>query len=106
MKKIILITLLLFLAQILNAQINVKNNFYKYPDKNVFSVQNLNTNVIGEYGLKDLKFMKQQNGKYIPVRFEDIGKNTDVQISQDVITIFAIIGGVVVAIILLRVLLR
>ena len=112
MKKVIFISILfLFLPLILNAQDNIKkeiNNYAQinnYQDKTVRTLQELNSNLVDEYGIKNLKFVKFENGKYIPVRASEVKKINDItetQISSDVILIAAIVGVVLVAIIVIK----
>jgi len=57
---------------------------------------------VDEYGIKKLEFVKLENGNYIPVRTNEVKKATEVQFSSDVIIIFAIIGAVLVALLVLK----
>ncbi|MFC2092515.1 hypothetical protein ACFLSV_01320 [Bacteroidota bacterium] len=112
MKKVIFICILfLFLPLILNAQDNIKketNNYAQiinYQDKTVSTLQELNSNLVDEYGINNLKFVKFENGKYIPVRASEVKKINDItetQISDDVILIAAIVGVILVAIIVIK----
>ena len=109
MKKIIFISILiLFLPIFSKAQDNfdnVKKDVSTYMTKSTNSLQELSSNLVDEYGLKNIQFLKFENGKYIPVKAEEVKKITnisEVQISSDVILIFAIIGAVLVGLILLR----
>jgi len=112
MKKVIFISILfLFLPLILNAQDNIKkeiNNYAQiinYQDKTVNTLQELNSNLVDKYGINNLKFVKFENGKYIPVRASEVKKINDIteaQISDDVILIAAIVGVILVAIIVIK----
>ena len=112
MKRVIFISILfLFLPLILNAQDNIKkeiNNYAQinnYQDKTVHTLQELNSNLLDEYGINNLKFVKFENGKYIPVRANEVKKINDIteaQISDDVILIAAIVGVILVAIIVIK----
>lgn len=103
MKKLILLSvMILFLPLLLMAQTGVKDEINVYLDKNINTLQELNTKLVDVYGLKDIQFVKFENGKYIPVKATEVKKITEVQISSDVILIFAIIGAVLVGLILLR----
>lgn len=112
MKKVIFISILfLFLPLILNAQDNTKkeiNNYAQiinYQDKTVNTLQELNSNLVDKYGINNLKFVKFENGKYIPVRASEVKKINDIteaQISDDVILIAAIVGVILVAIIVIK----
>lgn len=103
MKKLILLSaLILFLPLLIKAQINVKDEINVYVDKSVSTIQDLNSKLVDEYGLKEIQFVKFENGKYIPVKAGEVKKITEIQFSSDVILIFAIIGAVLVGLILLR----
>ena len=103
MKKFIFISVLvLFVPILLRAQDNVKKEFDSYITKSIDNVQELSSNLVDEYGLKDIQFVKFENGKYIPIKAEEVKKISQVQFSSDVILVFAIIGAVLVALILLR----
>jgi len=112
MKKVIFISILfLFLPLILNAQDNIKkeiNNYAQiinYQDKTVNTLQELNSNLVDKYGINNLKFVKFENGKYIPVRASEVKKINDItetQISDDEILIAAIVGVILVAIIVIK----
>jgi hypothetical protein len=103
MKRLILLSvLILFLPLLLKAQTSVKDEINVYLDKSINTLQDLNTKLVDEYGLKDIQFVKFENGKYIPVKATEVKKITEVQISSDVILIFAIIGAVLVGLILIR----
>lgn len=112
MYKVIFISILfLFLPFILNAQESIQKdiNSYaqldNYQDKTTHTLQELNSKLLDDYGINNLKFVKFENGKYIPVRaseVKDIKDITEAQISSDVILIFAIIGAILVAVILIK----
>jgi hypothetical protein len=103
MKKLILVSVLfLFLPMFIKAQDNIKDEINIYLDKNVHTLQELNAKMVDEYGLNNIQFMKLENGRYIPVKANDIKKISEVQVSSDVILVFAIIGVVLVAILLVR----
>jgi hypothetical protein len=103
MKRLILLSVLfLFLPLLLRAQTSVKDEINVYLDKNISTLQDLNSKLVDEYGLKDIQFVKFENGKYIPVKAGEVKKITEVQFSSDVILIFAIIGAVLVGLILIR----
>jgi|GEM_PF-5715769 hypothetical protein len=106
MKKFIFISVLvLFVPILLRAQDNVNNDkkdFNTYVTKSIDNVQELSSNLVDEYGLKNIQFVKFENGKYIPIKAEEVKKISQVQFSSDVILVFAIIGAVLVALILLR----
>ncbi len=113
MKKLFLIALLMvFLPMFINAQDNavqenIKSEVNNYINKGSYSMQELNSTLLQEYGIQNIEFVKLENGKYIPVREDQIkkgfgDKGEETQISSDVILIFAIIGAVLVALILLR----
>jgi hypothetical protein len=103
MKKLILIiVLILFTPLFLKSQDIVKKEITKYLTKTEFTLQELNSNLVNEYGLKNIQFLKLENGRYIPMKQDEVQKVSDVQISQDVIVIFAIIGAVLVGLIILR----
>jgi hypothetical protein len=103
MKRLIFISVLvLFLPLLLKAQTSVKDEINVYLDKNIHSLQELNAQLVDEYGLKDIQFVKLENGRYIPLKAEEVKSISQVQISSDVILVFAIIGAVLVALLLLR----
>jgi hypothetical protein len=103
MKKVIFTSILiLFLPLLLKAQDNIKNEFNNYVSKTTSTLQELNSNLVDEYGMKNIKFLKLENGKYIPIKAEEVKDISQVQISSDVILIFAIIGAVLVGLLILR----
>jgi len=109
MKRVIFASILiLFIPLFLNAQDkviaqdNIKNEINIYLDKSINSLQELNSNLVDEYGINKIEFVKLENGKYIPVKASEVKKITEVQFSSDVIIIFAIIGAVLVALLVLR----
>jgi hypothetical protein len=113
MKKLLLIAvIMIFLPMFLAAQDNavqenIKNEVTNYLNKSSYSMQELNSTLLQEYGIQNIEFVKLENGKYIPVREDQLkksdgNKGMETQISSDVILIFAIIGAVLVALILLR----
>jgi lipopolysaccharide export system protein LptC len=112
MKNLIFVIILtIFLPILLKAQDNVQDNIKKevnnYLTKEAYSMQELNTKLLDEYGIKNIEFVKLENGKYIPVKENQVkkfdGKDIEeTQISSDVILIFAIIGAVLVALLILR----
>jgi hypothetical protein len=103
MKRLIFISVLvLFLPLLLKAQTSVKDEINVYLDKNIHSLQELNAQLVDEYGLKDIQFVKFENGRYIPLKAEEVKNISQVQVSSDVILVFAIIGAVLVALLLLR----
>jgi len=102
MKRTIFVAvLMLFLPLLLNAQDNIKNEINNNLDKTAYTMQELNSKLLDGYGSSHT-FMKLENGRYIPVNALDIKKISETQIDSDVILIFAIIGAVLVALILLR----
>ncbi len=103
MKKLILISvLILFMPLFLKSQDIVKKEIHNYLTSTTTTLQELSSNLVDEYGLKNIQFLKLEEGKYIPMKPDEVQKVSDVQISSDVIIIFAIIGAVLVALILLR----
>jgi hypothetical protein len=103
MKKLILITvLILFMPLFLKSQDIVKKEITRYLTSTTSTFQELNSNLVDEYGLKNVQFLKLEDGKYIPMKPDEVQKISDVQFSSDTILIFAIIGAVLVALILLR----
>jgi lipopolysaccharide export system protein LptC len=112
MKNLIFVIILtIFLPILLKAQDNVQDNIKKevnnYLTKEAYSMQELNTKLLDEYGIKNIEFVKLENGKYIPVKENQVkkfdGKDIEeTQISSDVILIFAIIGAVLVGLLILR----
>jgi len=106
MKRIIFVSILiLFLPMFLKAQDNVDNgkkDINTYLTTSINNVQELSSNLVDEYGLKNIQFVKFENGKYIPIKAEEVKKISQVQVSSDVILVFAIIGAVLVGLILLR----
>ncbi|MCX6163451.1 MAG: hypothetical protein NTU73_01090 [Ignavibacteriae bacterium] len=103
MKRLIFISIFIFfLSQFLNAQDNIKNEINIYLDKNINTLQELNSKLVDEYGLNNIQFVKLENGRYIPVKANEVKKISEVQVSSDVILVFAIIGAVLVALLLLR----
>jgi hypothetical protein len=103
MKKLILITvLILFMPLFLKSQDIVKKEITRYLTSTTSTFQELNSNLVDEYGLKNIQFLKLEDGKYIPMKPDEVQKISDVQFSSDTILIFAIIGAVLVALILLR----
>lgn len=96
-----------FLPLFLNAQGIMKKEINNYLDKGIYTMQELKSNLLDEYGIKNIQFVKLENGKYIPVKTEtkNISEGqviSENQFSSDTIIIFAIIGAVLVALILLR----
>jgi len=103
MKRLILLSvLILFLPLLLKAQVSVKDEINIYLDKNINTLQELNSKLVDEYGMNDIQFLKLENGRYIPVKANDVNKISEVQVSSDVILVFAIIGAVLVALLLIR----
>jgi hypothetical protein len=103
MKRIIFVSIFIFcLSLFLNAQDNIKSEINVYLDKNINTLQELNSKLVDEYGMNDIQFVKLENGRYIPVKANDVNKISEVQVSSDVILVFAIIGAVLVALLLLR----
>jgi hypothetical protein len=103
MKKLILMSvLILFMPLFLKSQDIVKKEITRYLTSTTSTFQELNSNLVDEYGLKNIQFLKLEDGKYIPMKPDEVQKISDVQFSSDTILIFAIIGAVLVALILLR----
>jgi len=112
MKKIFLICILtIFLPLFLHAQDNldtkVKKEINNYLTKEAYSMQELNSKLLKEYGINNIEFVKLENGNYIPVKEDQIKKLNgtkieEAQIDSDVILIFAIIGAVLVGLLILR----
>jgi hypothetical protein len=103
MKKLIFVSvLILLLPMFIKAQDNIKDEINIYLDKNIHSLQELNAKMVDEYGLNNIQFVKLENGRYIPVKANDVKKISEVQVSSDVILVFAIIGAVLVALLLVR----
>ena len=103
MKKLILMSvLILFMPLFLKSQDIVKKEITRYLTSTTSTFQELNSNLVDEYGLKNVQFLKLEDGKYIPMKPDEVQKISDVQFSSDTILIFAIIGAVLVALILLR----
>jgi hypothetical protein len=103
MKKLILMSvLILFMPLFLKSQDIVKKEITRYLTSSTSTFQELNSNLVDEYGLKNIQFLKLEDGKYIPMKPDEVQKISDVQFSSDTILIFAIIGAVLVALILLR----
>ena len=103
MKKLILMSvLILFMPLFLKSQDIVKKEITRYLTSTTSTFQELNSNLVDEYGLKNIQFLKLEEGKYIPMKPDEVQKISDVQFSSDTILIFAIIGAVLVALILLR----
>ncbi len=113
MKKFIFMSLLIMLLPLfLNAQDNagqniIKNNVNSSILESAYSMQELNANLLDQYGLNNVEFVKLENGKYIPIKEKQVreleGKDIqDTQISSETILIFAIIGAILVAVLLIR----
>lgn len=113
MKKFIFMSLLIVLLPLfLNAQDNagqdiIKNNVNNTILENAYSMQELNAKLLDQYGLNNVEFVKLENGKYIPIKEKQVreleGKDIqDTQIGSETILIFAIIGAILVAVLLLR----
>ena len=109
MKKVILISILiLFLPLFLSAQDDIKKEINNFPDKNTQTLQELNSNLLDQYGINNLKFMKLEDGKYIPVKVNEVKELNEVKgitetmISQEVIIIFAILGAILVAVLIIK----
>ena len=108
MKRVIFVSILIiFIPLLLNAQDNIKNEINNYLTKTSYTMQELNSKMLDEYGINNVKFVKLENGKYIPikeipVKGTEINQNSEVQIDSDVILIFAIIGAVLVGLLVLR----
>lgn len=100
-KTIFTAVLMLLLPLFINAQDNINNDINNSPNKTTYTMQELNSKVLDGYG-SNHTFIKLQNGRYVPVNALDIKKISETQIDSDVILIFAIIGAVLVALILLR----
>lgn len=109
MKKVIFVSILiLFLPLFLYAQDDINKEINNFPGKNIQTLQELNSNLLDQYGLNNLKFVKLEEGKYIPVSANEVTKANDVKgitetmISQEVIIIFAIIGAIVIGFLILK----
>jgi hypothetical protein len=113
MKKLVFISLLvIFLPLFLNAQDNAgqdinKNNVNNSILESAYSMQELNSKLLDQYGVNNIKFVKFENGKYVPIRENQVkeleGKDIqETQISSDVILIFAIIGAILVAVLIIQ----
>jgi len=113
MKKFVFIGLLIiFLPLFINAQDNAGKDIIKSSINNsilesAYSMQELNSKLLDQYGVNNIKFVKFENGKYIPVRENQVkeleGKDIqEAQISSDVILIFAIIGAILVAVLIIQ----
>jgi hypothetical protein len=103
MKTVIFaVIFMLFLSLQSKAQDNLQNEMTTYVVKNAHSIQELSTKLVDEYGTNHIKFMKLENGRYIPIQANDVKSISETQVSSDVILIFAIIGAVLVGLILLR----
>ncbi|HEY5536632.1 MAG TPA: hypothetical protein VIL99_17080 [Ignavibacteria bacterium] len=109
MKRLIFVSILmLFLPLFINAQGIINKEINNYLAKSTYTMQELNSKLLDQYGVNNIKFVQLENGKYIPVNVSEVNKISEgkivseAQISSDVIIIFAIIGAVLVALILLR----
>ncbi len=86
----------------LKSQNIVKKEITHYLASTTTTMQELSSNLVDEYGLKNIQFLKLEDGKYIPMKPDEVQKISEVQIDSDVILIFAIIGVVLVVLLLLR----
>jgi len=103
MKKLIFISILiLFMPLFLKSQDIVKKEITHYLASTTTTLQELNSNLVDEFGLKNIRFLKLEDGKYIPMKPDEVQKISEVQFSSDTILIFAIIGAILVAVILIR----
>lgn len=103
MKKLIFISvLILFMPLFLKSQDIVKKEITHYLASTTTTLQELNSNLVDEFGLKNIRFLKLEDGKYIPMKPDEVQKISEVQFSSDTILIFAIIGAILVAVILIR----
>jgi len=106
MKKLIFISvLILFMPLFLKSQDIVKKEITHYLASTTTTLQELSSNLVDEYGLKNIQFLKLEEGKYIPMKLAEVQKIQNVseaQFSSDTILIFAIIGAILVAVILIR----
>ena len=113
MKKLIFISLLIvFLPLLLNAQDNsgqdiINNKVNNTILESAYSMQELNSKLLDQYGLNNIEFVKLENGKYIPIKEKQAreldGKDLqETQISSEVILIFAIIGAILVAVLIIK----
>jgi len=109
MKRLIFVgILMLFLPMFINAQGIINKEINNYLAKSTYTMQELNSKLLDQYGVNNIKFVQLENGTYIPVKVNETKDISDAkivsetQISSDVIIIFAIIGAVLVALILLR----
>jgi hypothetical protein len=103
MKTVILAIFLSLIFSIHSkAQDNLQNEMTKYVVSNAHSIQELSTKLVDEYETKHMKFMKLENGRYIPVKANEIKSIEKTQVSSDVILIFAIIGAVLVGLLIIR----
>jgi|WetSurMetagenome_2_1015567.scaffolds.fasta_scaffold92685_4 hypothetical protein len=103
MKKIIFAAIIvLFYTQLVSAQNTVKKENYLVSLKGTHTFEEVYTTLADAYGIKNIQFVELKNGSYIPVRTDEVKGINQVQVSMEVITIFAIIGAVLVAILILR----
>ena len=103
MKTVIFaVIFMLFMSLLVKAQDNLQNDMTNYVVTNAHSFQELSSKLVDEYGTNHIKFVKLENGKYIPIKANDVKSISEAQISSDVILVFAIIGAVLVGLILIR----
>lgn len=113
MKKLVFISLLIvFLPLFLYAQDNAGQDIINSKVNNkilesAYSMQELNSKLLDQYGLNNIEFVKLENGKYIPIKEKQVreleGKDLqEAQISSEVILIFAIIGAILVAVLIIK----
>lgn len=77
MKKIIFMAIIVFLySQCVNAQ---NEDGFKIPVKDPNSLQEIHSKLLDEFGMKNIQFVKIQDGKYIHVKIEEVKKISDVK---------------------------
>ena len=89
-------------AQGNNLNGNIKKEVNKYLTMKINSLADLNSKLVDEYGLNKLRFLKLENGTYVPLTPTEGKDISEIMVSQEVIVIFAIIGAVLIGLILLR----
>jgi len=106
MKTLICLVFAMFIFVFVNAnaQESASTSQQKISIDNNTTVQQLSGKIIDQYGLKNLKFMKLENGNYVPLRNDEVKDvyAADALDTTTIIIILAVIGAIAVILFIFR----